>query len=84
MNKLSMAALLAGFLFITGCGGGEQKPKAGVTTAPCILCAGHEIEVTPATLSSEHEGKRYYFCGDSCKKAFDADPAKAVAQHAGK
>ena len=62
----------------------EKKPKAGATMAPCIMCSGHEIEVTAGTPSSEHDGKRYYFCGESCKKAFDADPAKAVAQHAGK
>nr|MBP7571312.1 YHS domain-containing protein [Acidobacteriota bacterium] len=27
---------------------------------------------------SEHEGKTYYFCSDSCKKKFDADPKKYV------
>lgn len=29
---------------------------------------------------SQHEGKTYYFCNDSCKKQFDADPTKFAAQ----
>jgi len=23
---------------------------------------------------SEYQGKNYYFCGDGCKKSFDAEP----------
>ena len=25
-------------------------------------------------LTSEHDGKKFYFCSQSCKRAFDADP----------
>ena len=30
--------------------------------------------------TSQYEGKTFYFCNDSCKKQFDAEPAKFAAQ----
>ena len=27
---------------------------------------------------SEHDGAKYYFCSDQCKRAFDSDPRKFV------
>lgn len=56
-----------------------DKPKG--PTAECIICVGHEIEVTPETARTEHDGKTYYFCSDYCKKEFVADPAKALATY---
>jgi YHS domain-containing protein len=29
-----------------------------------------------AKLSSEHQGKPYFFCNEACKKQFDDTPAK--------
>jgi membrane fusion protein, copper/silver efflux system len=36
-------------------------------------------EAKAAKLSSEHQGKTYFFCNDACKKQFDAAPAKYMA-----
>jgi membrane fusion protein, copper/silver efflux system len=36
-------------------------------------------EANAAKLTSEHDGKTYFFCNESCKKKFDADPAKYSA-----
>ena len=50
-------------------------------TADCVICVDHPMEVKSTTPFSDHDGKRYYFCSDYCKKEFDADPAKALAKY---
>ena len=35
---------------------------------------GMEVDTETATLTSEHEGTVYYFCGKGCKLDFDDDP----------
>jgi membrane fusion protein, copper/silver efflux system len=43
---------------------------------------GMKVEVAEAKaakLTSEHEGKAYFFCNETCKKQFDAAPAKYTA-----
>jgi membrane fusion protein, copper/silver efflux system len=43
---------------------------------------GMKVEVAEAKatkLTSEHQGKPYFFCNETCKKQFDADPAKYLA-----
>lgn len=52
--------------------------SSGKVTAPCVICKGHEIEVTATTPRSVYLRKTYYFCSDHCKSTFDADPAKHV------
>jgi membrane fusion protein, copper/silver efflux system len=40
---------------------------------------GMKVEVAEAKaskLTSEHQGKMYFFCNETCKKQFDASPAK--------
>ena len=37
---------------------------------------GMEVDAEQAAGSSEHEGVTYYFCGEGCKTAFDAEPSK--------
>ena len=36
------------------------------------------MQVDPKTTqhTAEHDGRTYYFCAPSCKKAFEADPSK--------
>ena len=36
-------------------------------------------EAKTAKLTSEHQGKMYFFCNDACKKQFDQAPAKYSA-----
>ena len=43
-----------------------------------VVC-GMEVEPTSAAGKSEYKGKTYYFCAQSCKAKFDADPARFAA-----
>ena len=62
----------------------ESPPKAQVapekTQDP--VC-GHEVDETQAKaagLTSDYEGKTYYFCSYNCNKQFDKDPGRYVHQ----
>ncbi len=37
---------------------------------------GMKIKKSEAAATSEYQGKTYYFCNLSCKKAFDQNPQK--------
>lgn len=37
---------------------------------------GMEVDTETATLTSEHEGTVYYFCGKGCKLDFEEEPEK--------
>lgn len=37
---------------------------------------GMEVETEGAQLTSEYEGRTYYFCGKGCKLEFEEDPKK--------
>ncbi len=39
-----------------------------------------EVEEDKAAATSEYRGKKYYFCAVGCKKAFDQDPEKYLAE----
>ena len=39
-----------------------------------------KVEESKAAATSEYEGKKYYFCAMGCKKAFDQDPEKYLAE----
>jgi YHS domain-containing protein len=39
---------------------------------------GMTVDEKKAPAKSDYNGKTYYFCNPSCKKAFDADPSKYV------
>jgi len=47
----------------------ERDPVCGMTVDP-----------KTAQWKSEYEGKVYYFCSPGCKKDFDQDPAKFLAE----
>jgi YHS domain-containing protein len=36
------------------------------------------VDEKNAKFSSEYKGRKYYFCSDSCKRSFDANPVKFV------
>jgi YHS domain-containing protein len=38
-----------------------------------------EVKESEAVATSEYKGKTYYFCAVGCKKAFDQDPEKYLA-----
>jgi len=35
-----------------------------------------EVDESKAVATSEHKGKKYYFCAVGCKKSFDQNPEK--------
>jgi len=38
------------------------------------------VEETKAAATSEYKGKKYYSCAVGCKKAFDRNPEKYLAE----
>ena len=40
-----------------------------------VVC-GMQIDPAKAAGTSEYNGKTYYFCSESCKTKFDANPAQ--------
>ena len=46
-----------------------------MATATDPVC-GMEVETDGAQLTSEYEGKTYYFCGRGCMLDFQEDPAR--------
>ncbi|HLD48445.1 MAG TPA: YHS domain-containing protein, partial [Desulfobaccales bacterium] len=68
-------------------GGGasaDQRPSAQAVRPKDPVC-GHEVDETQAKaagLTSDFEGKTYYFCSYNCNKQFDKDPASYLHQAA--
>ncbi len=56
---------------------GEPLEQPGEATDP--VC-GMLVEISSARHVVEHAGRRYYFCGSGCKRAFEQEPEKYVAQ----
>ena len=54
-----------------------MEPKE--TSDPVCGMKVDVAEAKAAKLTSEHEGKAYFFCNETCKKQFDAAPAKYTA-----
>jgi YHS domain-containing protein len=50
----------------------EPKEVADLVCGMSVTVA----EAKTARLSTEHQGKKYFFCNETCKKKFDAAPAK--------
>ena len=44
-----------------------------------VVC-GMDVDPATAQQKTQHDGKTYYFCGPGCRKAFEADPKKYLAQ----
>ena len=63
---------------------GDQGQDAQAVKTKDPVC-GHEVDETQAKaagLTSDYEGKTYYFCSYNCNKQFDKDPARYVHQEA--
>lgn len=39
-----------------------------------------EVDEATAQWTSEYEGQTYYFCSPGCKRSFDEDPEKYLAE----
>lgn len=44
------------------------------------LVCGMDVDPETAAGKSEFQGETYYFCSQGCKKAFDKEPEKYIAQ----
>ncbi|MFW9932282.1 MAG: heavy metal translocating P-type ATPase, partial [Candidatus Thorarchaeota archaeon] len=55
----------------------DITPEHEATTPVAIdpICK-MDVDTATATLVSEYEGKKYYFCAQYCKDTFDADPER--------
>lgn len=50
---------------------------------PVCLAEIDEAEAKSQGLTSEFDGRRYYFCCDQCKEDFDRDPESYTTQLGG-
>jgi YHS domain-containing protein len=85
MRKLT--ALIVLFLTIgLVCGCGEKKEEAAADkpaeAKPAetqmvkdVIC-NMDVDPSTATIISEYEGKKYYFCSEQCKEEFEANPVQ--------
>ena len=53
----------------------KPAPKQQAVAQIDPVC-GMEVDPASAKFKSRYEGKTYYFCNESCKKQFDANPKK--------
>ena len=54
-----------------------SKPKSHQKIDP--VC-GMTVNKDTDTFKSISDGKTFYFCADSCRRSFEADPAKYMGQ----
>ena len=52
-----------------------DEPPAEATDPVC----GMQVEIPAARHTSEYGGERYFFCGPGCKRTFEKEPEKYVA-----
>ena len=57
--------------------------SATIATAVKDLVCGMNVDSPTTAARTEHKGQTYYFCGPSCKKKFDLDPAQYMENAAG-
>src|SRR5512146_2288057 len=53
-------------------------PSTSKTTTDPVC--GMDVDPASAAGHSEYEGTTYHFCGASCKRKFDADPARYASK----
>jgi xanthine dehydrogenase accessory factor len=52
-------------------------PESGAEALD-VIC-GMSVEIAGAAHHADHDGRRFYFCGAGCRRAFLADPAASIA-----
>jgi xanthine dehydrogenase accessory factor len=58
-----------------GAGNGAVVAAEAVVASSVDPVCGMTVAVVPSTLTAEHAGEPYFFCGLGCRDAFVADPA---------
>ena len=64
----------------------DQKSQTAVGLASDPVCdmSVDQGKSMAAGLTSEHQGKTYYFCTEECKKQFDQEPLRYLEKGSGK
>jgi xanthine dehydrogenase accessory factor len=58
----------------------ERRPvSAGEAASAVDPVCGMSVAISPATPSAELDGRRFWFCGEGCRDAFEADPSRYAA-----
>ena len=52
------------------------KPETQTKVSVIDVVCGMHIDPATAAGVSEYQGKRYFFCGEGCKRGFDAKPVQ--------
>lgn len=55
----------------------EQTPQT-VTDPVCLM----KINPHEAAAQSDYQGRRFYFCAENCRKAFEQDPQRYASRAA--
>ena len=58
----------------------EEDRKSG--TVKDLVCGMDVDPRSPRTFKTEYKGRTYFFCAETCKKSFEADPPKYIAKTA--
>lgn len=60
--------------------GGLATPTRAIAKAVIDPVCGMAVDEESAAAETTYKGRRYLFCSDSCRKAFDREPAKFVRE----
>jgi xanthine dehydrogenase accessory factor len=56
-----------------------QQVAADAPTSAIDPVCGMEVEIATARFTSEHAGRRFYFCCAGCRRSFEKEPEKYLA-----
>ncbi|HEX8856370.1 MAG TPA: XdhC family protein [Thermoleophilaceae bacterium] len=57
----------------------RQSPRAEEAATAVDPVCGMTVAISAATPSADLDGRRFWFCGDGCREAFEADPSRYAA-----
>jgi YHS domain-containing protein len=88
-KTMLLAMVIVVGLSLAGCKKKEQPAPASPEKPKATASAAKEVEQTVCPVTGEkidkniftvYKGKKVYFCMESCKKAFEADPNKYISK----
>ena len=57
----------------------ETAPRIEAPAVAIDPVCGMEVEISTARFTSEHDGRRFYFCCAGCRRSFEKEPEKYLA-----
>ncbi len=61
--------------------GDYLNPARGSTGMAKDVVCGMEVDENNPPSTSIHSGKKYYFCCDTCKQAFERNPTRFIVEN---